>query len=58
MKKKNYFEPVMKLHELKTGRIMTVSGEHQTNNTPSSESKNGDYYYEKEKLFRASYEAS
>lgn len=27
MKKKNYFEPTMKLHELKTGRVMLPESE-------------------------------
>ena len=41
MKKKNYLVPKMRLHELKTGRIMAASlGQADTTQTPNS-SKNG-----------------
>ena len=40
MKKKNYFVPKMRLHELKTGRIMAASiGEADTTQTPNSSKK-------------------
>ena len=44
MKKKNYFQPIMRLHELKSGRIMAASlGEASatTTTTPSNETKPG-----------------
>ena len=40
MKKKNYLVPEMRLHELKTGRIMAASlGQADTTQTPNSSQK-------------------
>lgn len=38
MKKKNYFQPIMRLHELKSGRIMAASlGEADTKTSADAE---------------------
>ena len=42
MKKKNYLVPEMRLHELKTGRIMAASlGQADTTQTPNNSNPGG-----------------